>query len=111
MGKRSAKIKNKSGEVNLCGKWIRFIRSGKYDKRHPKLSQDELITRLQSSGLMMLRSSLSRIETGRRTVTDVEVFYIAKALKVPITFLYEGPTGELPQPEDFTSLVAEEYED
>ena len=101
----------KKSKVNICGKWIRYVRDGKYDKAHPKMSQDMLIARLQVKGLMMKRSSLSRIETGRRALSDIEVVFFAEALNVPISFLYEGTMRQMPKTEELTSLVAEDSED
>ena len=75
------------------------------------MSQDMLIARLQVKGLMMKRSSLSRIETGRRALSDIEVVFLAEALNVPISFLYEGTMRQMPKTEDLTSLVAEDSED
>lgn len=95
---------------NVCGQWIRFVRLGFYDKNHPKISQDTLIARLQSRGLFLRRSSLSRIETGRRVLSDIEVIFFAEALRVSVTFLYEGPGNKLPTVEELSSYVAEDNE-
>ncbi len=58
----------------------------------------------------MKRSSLSRIETGCRALTDLEVVYFAEALRVPVTFLYEGTNKQMPKTEDLSSMVAERDE-
>lgn len=100
--------KQNKKQANICGKWIKYVRTGKYGKTHPKISQEELIARLQTRGLNMKRSSLSRIETGTRALTDIEVIYFSEALKVPIAFLYEGDTHQLPKTEDFISMVADD---
>lgn len=109
--KKKDKIKNAknsfSSHGNLCGKWIRYVRLGFYDKNHPKISQDTLIARLETRGLYMTRSSLSRIETGIRILTDIEIIYFAEALHVPIYFLFEGPSKTLPTIEELSSYVAD----
>ena len=111
MGRKISENNAKNSKVIICGKWIRYVRDGKYDKAHPKMSQDMLIARLQVKGLMMKRSSLSRIETGRRALSDIEVVFFAEALNVPISFLYEGTMRQMPKTEELTSLVAEDSED
>ena len=98
-------------KVNICGRWVKYVRNGHYDRNHPKMSQDDLVARLQSRGLMMNRSSLSRIETGSRIVTDLEILCIADALEVPLTFLFNGTDRQLPKIEDLFSEVAEEFDD
>lgn len=110
MGRRINEKNAKKHKVNICGEWIKYVRTGHYDKYHPKISQDTLITRLQTRGLMMKRSSLSRIETGCRALTDLEVVYFAEALRVPVTFLYEGTNKQMPKTEDLSSMVAERDE-
>jgi len=60
----------------------------------PLITQLDLVARLQSLGLSIDQSGLSKIENGRRPVTDVEVAALAKALKMPIASLFsevEGP--------------------
>ncbi len=111
MGRRVNESNARKQKVNICGEWIKYVRTGKYDKYHPKISQDTLIARLQTRGLMMKRSSLSRIETGCRALTDLEIVYFAEALRVPVTFLFEGTKKQMPKTEDLSSLVAEGNQD
>lgn len=75
---------------NLCGKQIHIIRTGKYDNKHPKLTQSELTARLLNMGVKLERSGISRIESGQRLLNDVEIYHIAKALNVPIEALFES---------------------
>ncbi len=56
MGRRVNESNARKQKVNICGEWIKYVRTGKYDKYHPKISQDTLIARLQTRGLMMKRS-------------------------------------------------------
>jgi transcriptional regulator with XRE-family HTH domain len=57
----------------------------------PRITQKELIARLQILGMMIDQSGLSKIENGQRPVTDKEVVALAKALKVsPMSLLQES---------------------
>jgi transcriptional regulator with XRE-family HTH domain len=47
-----------------------------------------LTARLQIQDIRLERAAISKIETGYREVTDVEVSAIAKALDVPINWLF-----------------------
>ena len=98
----------KQNSMNICGKWIRYVRMGHYDKNHPRISQEDLVARLQTRGFMINRSSPSRIENGSRGLSDIEVLCFADALKVPVTFLYKGVNHHLPRIEGLISLAAEE---
>ena len=53
------------------------------------ITQLDLVARLQVLGLMVDQSTLSKIENGQRPVTDIEVAALAKALKVPVSWLFE----------------------
>ena len=48
------------------------------------LSQQNLSNRLETEGVYICRGSISRIEDGSRTVTDMELYGLAKALDVPV---------------------------
>lgn len=102
---------SKVNNINICGKWIRYVRLGYYDKNHPKISQETLVARMQTRGIMINRSSLSRIENGIRGLSDIEVLCFADALKVPVTFLYEGTDKRMPSIEDLFSIAAEDSGD
>lgn len=59
----------------------------------PKVTQGELVARLQVLGVMIDQSTLSKIENGQRPVTDIELVAFAKVLKVsPSSLLEESPT-------------------
>lgn len=105
MSKRVRLMKN-----NICGKWIKYVRKGLYDKQHPKMTQEELTARLQVLGLRIDRTALSRIESGERILSDIEVACFASALNVPLDFLFFGVDGTLPEITEFVSMVAEEEE-
>ena len=45
---------------------------------------------MQVMGYKISRSDISKIETGKKFISDFEVLGFAKALKTTITKLYEG---------------------
>ena len=53
----------------------------------PPITQADLVARLQLLGVMIDQSTLSKIESEQRPVTDIEVVAIAKALKVSVAWL------------------------
>ena len=53
-----------------------------------KISQQELSNKLELLGVYVCRGSVSRIEDYSRTVTDIELFAIAKVLGVTPGELY-----------------------
>ncbi len=54
-----------------------------------KMSQQKLSNKLELYGVYVCRGSISRIEDYSRTVTDIELYAIAKALGVEITELLD----------------------
>ncbi|MDP2948908.1 MAG: helix-turn-helix transcriptional regulator [Chloroflexota bacterium] len=69
---------------NVVGPRIREARrrSGR------KVTQQELVARLQTIGLEIDRTAISKIEAGTRPVTDVEIVAICKALGVKVATLF-----------------------
>lgn len=65
-----------NGRNNVCGTHI-----AKYRKLMGK-SQRELAEDLQRLGLDVDKNAVQRIEAGKRFVTDIELVYISKALKI-----------------------------
>ena len=53
----------------------------------PRVSQVDLVARLQVLGLKIDQSAVSKIEQGRRPVLDFEVVALAKALRVSASWL------------------------
>ena len=51
------------------------------------ITQADLVARLQLLGVMIDQSTLSKIESEKRPVTDIEVVALAKALKVSVSWL------------------------
>ena len=64
-------------EQNLIGDIVR-----KYRKA-AKMSQQELSVKLELLGVYVCRGSISRIEDKSRTVTDLELYALAKVLSIP----------------------------
>ena len=58
-------------EMNLIGDRLRVLR-----KKH-HLSQQQLSERLETQAVYICRGSISRIEDKSRTVTDIELMYLA----------------------------------
>lgn len=69
---------------NIIGDRVKLARR----KTTPKITQIDLVVRLQLQGLQIERATISKIETGYREVTDLEIVAIAKALGVTISWLF-----------------------
>ena len=72
-------------KANIIGERIRE------ERLRVGLSQQELSDRLELLAVYVCRGSISRIETGERAITDIEIQAIASVLKVPIQTLFEQP--------------------
>lgn len=75
------KIYNYKGQRNISGTRIREAR----DKM--SLTQGELAARLQVEEVNLERDSISRIESGKRFVSDFELLVLSEILDVPIESL------------------------
>ena len=75
------KIYDFEGKKNICGARVREAR------KRLNLSQDDLAARLQVSGVVIERNSISRIESGARFVADYELLVLSKILNVTPTYL------------------------
>ena len=69
-------------KMNLIGESVRRFRTEK------KMSQQALSNKLELLGVYVCRGSVSRIEDYSRTVTDIELFAIAKVLNVSVDELF-----------------------
>ena len=67
---------------NLIGNNLKRLR------KELKISQQELSNKLELQGVYVCRGSVSRIEDYSRTVTDIELYAIARALGVTPDALY-----------------------
>ena len=70
-------------DMNIVGKNVRKFRIAK------KMSQQKLSNSLELMGVYVCRGSVSRIEDKSRTVTDIELYALAKVLNVGIDDLIE----------------------
>ena len=68
---------------NIIGANIRFYRKEK------NYTQKELIARLGIQGIDLDEPKLSRIENQLRPILDYEVLAFAKALDIPISYLFK----------------------
>ncbi|MBQ7774490.1 MAG: helix-turn-helix transcriptional regulator [Lachnospiraceae bacterium] len=69
-------------KCNLVGEKVKHYRK----KR--KYSQQILSDKLETMAIYVCRGSISRIEDGSRTVTDIELYGLSKALGVSIQDLF-----------------------
>lgn len=67
---------------NIVGEYIKEIRE------EQGLTQEQLAIRIEMAGWQVDRFIVSKIERGDRQVSDVEVWLIAKALKVSVGRLF-----------------------
>ena len=77
---------SKSGEKNLIRQQLIALR------REHKLSQRDLARRLQLLGVDMDKNVITRIETGKRYVTDIELKALCEVFQVPYAYLLDGST-------------------
>lgn len=70
-------------KMNLIGENVRKFRAER------KMSQQALSNKLELLGVYVCRGSVSRIEDYSRTVTDIELFAIAKVLDVTVDKLFD----------------------
>ena len=76
----------KARAKNLVGRRVREVRL----KCRPPVSQEDLAGRVAAQGILLDRSAISRIENQDRYLMDYEVAAIARALKVPVAWLFGG---------------------
>ena len=72
---------------NIVGSRIRAARYGS----EQKVTQEQLAARLQTLGLSLDRTAISKIEVGRRPVTDIEIVAICRALSIDVATLFPEP--------------------
>ncbi len=70
-------------EQNMVGGKIRKLR------QEQNMSQQMLSDRLETLAIYICRGSISRIEDKQRTVTDIELYGLAKVLGVSIEALFQ----------------------
>ena len=78
------KPRTSSGEKNLiCSRLIEL-------RRQQNLSQRDLAHKLQLAGYDMDKNVITRIETNKRYVTDIELRALTEVLDVSYAFLIDG---------------------
>ena len=65
-------------KMNMVGEKVRKLRVSK------KMSQQTLSDKLETMAIYVCRGSISRIEDGQRTVTDIALYGLAEVLGVDI---------------------------
>ena len=70
-------------DQNMVGDKVRKLRT------EQKMSQQMLSDRLETLAIYICRGSISRIEDKQRTVTDIELYGLARVLGVSIEELFE----------------------
>ena len=70
------------GSSNMIGKQVHMLREEK------NIKQKDFIAQLQANGLDINPTSYSKLEGQVRGATDKEVYYISKALGVPMEELF-----------------------
>ena len=53
-----------------------------------RVTQEQLAARLQSQGIAIDRSAISKIEAGKRPVTDLEIIAICNVLGIKVATLF-----------------------
>ena len=69
-------------KTNIVGPNVKTLR------KKCRMSQQALSNKLELLGVYVCRGSVSRIEDGSRTITDIELLAIAKVLGVSINELF-----------------------
>ena len=74
----------------IDGKYMNLIGDNvKIYRKERNMSQQALSNKLELEGVYVCRGSVSRIEDRSRTVTDIELYAIAKVLGVTVNDLFE----------------------
>ncbi len=73
----------RSNNKNIIGDRVRLARN----KATPKITQSDLLARLEVRGVVLEKTAISKIEAKTRPVTDIELVALADALGVRILWL------------------------
>ena len=76
-------INENISSFNITGKNIKKIRKDK------KITQEDLCARMQVMGYQISRSDISKLENGKRFISDFEIVGFAQALKIDILELFK----------------------
>lgn len=72
-----------NGQRNICGKQIQLLRNG----MSPAPTLPVFSKWLEREGITLDEKAIEKIEAGERAVTDIELYAIARVLKVSCAFL------------------------
>lgn len=72
-----------TNQKNMIGQHVKALRKAQ------GLSQQQLSDRLETLAIYICRGSISRIEDGSRTVTDIELYGLSKVLSTPIEDFFQ----------------------
>ncbi len=72
-----------NNSYNIIGNRIKSIRLSQ------KITQEDLCARMQILGFQISRSDISKLENGKKLITDFEIIGFSKALKVNILDLFQ----------------------
>lgn len=70
-------------QKNIVGSKVKQLRT------EQGLSQQQLSDKLETHAIYICRGSISRIEDGSRTVTDIELLGLSKVLATPIEYFFK----------------------
>ena len=76
------RIVDESNKTNITGDRIKEAR------QKVKLSQRQLSEKLETEAVYVCRGSVSRIESGERLVSDIELDAISRILNVSLDYLF-----------------------
>ena len=76
------RILDNAEQVNMIGPRVHAARVA------AGYSQQQLSTKLELMAVYVCRGSISRIETGDRAITDIEIDAISKVLNVSLDYLF-----------------------
>ena len=77
------KANDYEGRRNISGERVRMKRLSM------RLSQAALAAKVQTEGVVLEQDAISRIENGKRLITDYELKYFTDVLNIPICGLFE----------------------
>lgn len=89
--KRKEKVGKHEHESNISGDNIKKVRKNMH------YSQDDVAAKLQLEGLSVTASTISKIESKDRSVTDKELLAFSKVLDTSAQDLISGGTENLPE--------------
>ena len=84
------KPRTKTGEKNLISSRLKELRQSH------GLSQRDLARALQLSGIDMDKNVITRIETNKRYVTDLELKALSELFHVSYDYLIDGEENKIP---------------